>query len=214
MQKTTNDPTSAQPSDSLNSASPIEQSSAANSSTPPKDASFKDASSNQASPKAASTSHSRDARHSAQANAAHNSDNTDNAASAKIAELVGDLQRTRADFENFRKQVESQKSLAMTAAKYATVEKLLPLIDDFERALTTYPEQLAPLQKNFDKTLSNLGLARIDSNVGTEFNPDLHEAVSVEDDDGETEVIAETLRPGYLYDGAVLRAAMVRVKHQ
>lgn len=130
------------------------------------------------------------------------------------AELLSDLQRTRADFENYRKQVESQKSLAMSAAKYATVEKFLPLVDDFERALSAYPEQLAPLRKNLDKTLSTLGLVRINSEPDTEFNPDLHEAVSVEDGDGEVEVIAETLRPGYLYDGSVIRAAMVKVKHK
>lgn len=132
----------------------------------------------------------------------------------QVAELLGDLQRTRADFENYRKQVESQKALAMSAAKYATVEKFLPLVDDFERALGAYPEQLAPLRKNLDKTLSVLGLTRIDSEPGTEFNPDLHEAVSVEDDEGDIEVIAETLRPGYLYDGSVIRAAMVKVKHK
>lgn len=130
------------------------------------------------------------------------------------AELLNDLQRTRADFENYRKQVESQKSLAMSAAKYSTVEKFLPLVDDFERALSAYPEQLAPLRKNLDKTLSVLGLERIDSNPGTEFNPDLHEAVSVENDEGDVEVVAETLRPGYTYDGSVIRAAMVKVKHQ
>lgn len=129
-------------------------------------------------------------------------------------ELLSDLQRTRADFENYRKQVESQKSLAMSAAKYATVEKFLPLVDDFERALSAYPEQLAPLRKNLDKTLSTLGLVRINSEPETEFNPDLHEAVSVEDDEGDVEVIAETLRPGYTYDGSVIRAAMVKVKHK
>lgn len=139
------------------------------------------------------------------------------AASAKaddavVAELTNDLQRTRADFENFRKQVEIQKSQAMSAARYATVVKFLPLVDDFERALQTYPEQLAPLQKSFDKTLKTLGLAQIDSAPGVEFNPDFHEAISVEDDGGETEVISETLRPGYIYDGAVIRAAMVKVK--
>lgn len=102
----------------------------------------------------------------------------------------------------------------MSAAKYSTVEKFLPLVDDFERALSAYPEQLAPLRKNLDKTLSVLGLERIDSNPGTEFNPDLHEAVSVENDEGDVEVVAETLRPGYTYDGSVIRAAMVKVKHQ
>lgn len=75
-------------------------------------------------------------------------------------------------------------------------------------------EQLAPLRKSLDKTLSSLGLTQIDSRPGTEFNPDLHEAISVEDNEGDSEVIAETLRPGYLYDGAVIRAAMVKVKHQ
>ena len=133
---------------------------------------------------------------------------------AQIAELTNDLQRTRADFENYRKQVEAQRLQAMTSAHQMTVEKFLPLVDDFLRALEAYPEQLAPLSKSFDKTLQTLGLSQIDSKVGTEFNPDLHEAVSVEDSDGETEVVAETLRPGYLYDGSVIRAAMVKVKRQ
>ena len=124
------------------------------------------------------------------------------------------MQRTRADFENFRKQVEVQKNQAMASAKYATVVKFLPLVDDFSRAIDAYSEQLAPLRKSLDKTLSSLGLTQIDSQPGTEFNPDLHEAISVEDNEGDSEVIAETLRPGYLYDGAVIRAAMVKVKHQ
>lgn len=134
--------------------------------------------------------------------------------SDQTAEFLADLQRTRADFENYRKQAESQRALAISGAKYATVEKFLPLVDDFERALASYPEQLAPLSKTFDKTLSTLGLECINSEPGTEFNPDLHEAVLVEDDAGETEVIAETLRPGYLYEGSVIRPAMVKVKHQ
>lgn len=130
---------------------------------------------------------------------------------AQIVELTNDLQRTRADFENFRKQTEMQKSQAMAAAKYATVNQFLPLIDDFERAFEAYGEQLAPLRKNFDKTLQGLGLTQIESTPGTAFNPDFHEAVSVEDGEGEREVIAETLRPGYLYEGVVIRPAMVKV---
>lgn len=136
-----------------------------------------------------------------------------NQASAKIAELTDDLQRTRADFENYRKQVESQKSQAMASAKYATVVKFLPMVDDFARAIATYPKELAPLEKSFHKTLATLGLSQLDSQPETEFNPDFHEAVSVEDDEGEVEVIAETLRPGYLYEGEVIRPAMVKVKH-
>ena len=130
---------------------------------------------------------------------------------AQIKELTADLQRTRADFENFRKQVELQREQAKQAATLTTVEKFLPLVDNMERALATYPEQLSPLAKNFTQTLNDLGLARIDTAPDTEFNPDLHEAVMVEGD-GAREVIAETLRPGYTYQGAVLRAAMVKVK--
>lgn len=131
---------------------------------------------------------------------------------AQIVELTNDLQRTRADFENFRKQVEAQKAMVAATTKDATVMKFLPLVDDFSRALQTYPEQLAPLAKSFEKTLAGLDLAVINSEPGIEFDPDYHEAVSVEDGDGETEVIAETLRPGYVYDGDVIRPAMVKVK--
>lgn len=140
--------------------------------------------------------------------------NDDTDLTAENAELKDLLQHTRADFENFRKQTEKQRTQAMEAAKYATVLKFLPLVDDLSRALVTYPEELGPLAKNFDKTLATLGLEAINSEVGTEFDPDYHEAVSVDDADGEKEVIAETLRPGYLYEGAVLRPAMVKVTHQ
>ena len=134
---------------------------------------------------------------------------------AALDELTSDLQRTRADFENYRKQVESQRTQAMSSAKSATALKFLPLLDDFERALETYPEQLTPLRKSFDKTLQTLGLTKINSEPGTEFNPDFHEAVSVVGDaSGDVELISETLRPGYLYDGSVIRAAMVKVDHQ
>ncbi len=131
---------------------------------------------------------------------------------AKITELTNDLQRTRADFENFRKQTELQRSQAMSSARLATVEKFLPLLDDLDRAFAAYPEQLAPLVKNLAKTLASLNLEKIDSTVETEFNPDFHDAISVEDEGGDHEVIAETLRPGYLYEKSVLRPAMVKVK--
>lgn len=135
------------------------------------------------------------------------------AAATQIVELTNDLQRTRADFENFRKQVDLQKSQAMAVAKNATVMKFLPLIDDLSRAISAYPDQLQPLEKSFLNTLQSLGLQIISSAPGTEFNPDYHDAVSIDDDEGDIEVITETLRPGYIYDGAVIRAAMVRVGH-
>ena len=129
-----------------------------------------------------------------------------------ILELTGDLQRTRADFENFRKQVEIQKENEKRAVRFATVYKILPLIDDMDRAIKTYAE-LMPLEKTLQKTLDELGLARILSDEGVEFNPDVHEAMMVEGE-GQKEVIAETLRPGYYYEKEVLRPAMVKVKKQ
>lgn len=128
----------------------------------------------------------------------------------QIAELTRDLQRTRADFENFRKQVEVQKANERQMAQLATVYKVLPLLDDVDRAIASYAE-LAPLGKSLEKTLKELGLKRINSEEGVEFNPDLFEAVMVEGE-GEKEVIAETLRPGYYYEGQVLRPAMVKVR--
>lgn len=127
----------------------------------------------------------------------------------KFAELINDLQRTRADFENYRKNVEKDRENAKKIAKFATVEKFLPLLDDLDRAILTYPE-LKPLEKNFEKSLKNLGLEKISTKPGTEFNPELHEAVMSEGD-GEKETISETLRPGYLYEGEVLRPAMVKI---
>ena len=128
----------------------------------------------------------------------------------KVVELTNDLQRTRADFENFRKQVENQKENEKKATRLATVYKVLPLLDDLDRAIGAYAE-LKPLEKSLAKTLESLELKKIDSSVGVEFNPDLFEAVMVEGD-GEKEVVAETLRPGYYYGGEVLRPAMVKIK--
>ena len=132
---------------------------------------------------------------------------------AKIAELTNDLQRTRADFENFRRQTDIQKEQYGNVVKVTTVNKVLPLIDDIERAIAANPDTLQPLQKNLEKTIINLGLTKIESEPGTAFNPDLHEAVMV-DGDGEEEVIAETLRTGYYYEGQVLRPTMVKVSKQ
>ena len=129
---------------------------------------------------------------------------------AKITELTNDLQRTRADFENFRKQVEVQKENERKTTRLATVYKMLPLLDDLDRAIGSYKE-LAPLAKSLEKTLKELKLVKIASGEGTEFNPDLHDAVMVEGD-GEKEIIAETLRPGYYYEKDILRPAMVKVK--
>lgn len=131
-------------------------------------------------------------------------------ADPQIASLTADLQRTRADFENFRKQAEIQRENAIKTARLQTVFKLLPLLDDLGRAIATYPE-LDPLAKSLAKATADLNLTPIDSNPGTEFDPDLHDAAMVEGE-GDHEVIAETLRPGYYYEGEVLRPAMVKVQ--
>lgn len=129
----------------------------------------------------------------------------------QIAELINDLQRTRADFENYRKQMDSQKLSAINLAKLDTVAKVLPLLDDIDRAIALTPE-LKPLEKTLEKTTKELGLEKIKSAEGTEFNPDFHDAISMEEGDGKKEVISEVLREGYLYGNEVLRPAMVKVK--
>ena len=131
---------------------------------------------------------------------------------AKIAELTNDLQRTRADFENYRRQVEQQKLQYGNVVKNTTIMKFLPLLDDLDRAIAAN-EALQPLAKNLEKTLKELKLERVESAAGTPFNPDLHEAVMV-DGDGEKELIAETLRAGYRYEGELIRPAMVKVTRQ
>lgn len=139
----------------------------------------------------------------------------------KVDELTADLQRVRADFENYRKRMEIEKLTYADAAKAATVLKLLPVIDTIERAVAHVPAELVNdkwaqgvvgLSKNLDKSLDELGLSRINAEVGVDFNPELHEAISMEEEGGDHEVIAEELRPGYKLGDNVIRPSMVRVK--
>ena len=131
-------------------------------------------------------------------------------AAAKVVELTNDLQRTRADFENFRRQSEAQKEHYGSVVKNATIMKFLPLLDDIERAIAAN-ESPKPLEKSLAKTLKELKLERVESKPGTAFNPDIHDAVMVEGD-GDKEVIAETLRAGYRYEGDLIRPALVKVE--
>ena len=137
----------------------------------------------------------------------------DDEQNAKIKELVNDLQRTRADFENFRRQTDVQKEQFGNAVKFATVKKLLPILDDIDRAISANPDTLGPLAKNLEKSIKELGLSRIPAEIGSAFNLDIHDAVMVEGD-GDEEVIGEVLRPGYYFDGVVIRPTMVKVKKQ
>ena len=137
-------------------------------------------------------------------------ENNENELKEKVLELTNDLQRTRADFENYRKQIDLQKAQEKKTAQLATVLKILPLLDDIDRAIASY-EELKPLQGSLAKTLKALQLEKIVIDEKTEFNPELHEAVMSEGD-GEKEKIAEVLRAGYYYEGEVLRPAMVKVE--
>jgi len=142
----------------------------------------------------------------------------------QIDELTVDLQRTRADFENYRKRVEIEKAAARDAGQASAILKLLPVIDTIERAVLHVPEVLKDdkwalgiigLVKNLEKALEGLNLRRIDAKPGTEFNPDLHEAIQFDESAaGEKEVIVEELQGGYLLNGRPMRHAMVKVTRQ
>lgn len=142
----------------------------------------------------------------------------------QLGELTLDLQRTRADFENYRKRVEQEKTAAREIGQATAILKLLPVIDNIERAIAHTPEELkdnkwaqgiASLVKNLEKSLEGLNLKRIDAKAGADFNPELHEAIQFDEDaEGEKEVIAEELQAGYLLNGQPVRHAMVRVTRQ
>lgn len=142
----------------------------------------------------------------------------------KEQELTADLQRLRADFENYRKRIELEKQQLQQTATAATILKLLPVIDTLERAIAHAPAELADnswvqgitaLSKNLDKTVSELGLERIAAQPGTPFDPAHHEAVMMDDTtDGSQEIVAEELRAGYLLHGQVIRPSMVKVARQ
>lgn len=139
----------------------------------------------------------------------------------QVAELTADLQRGRADFENYRKRVDLEKTSARDAGQTNAILKLIPVIDNIERAITYVPEELKDnawvqsvtnLTKQLDKSLESLNLKRIDAKAGTVFNPDIHEAIQFDEEaTGEHEVIAEELQAGYTLNGHVIRHAMVKV---
>lgn len=142
---------------------------------------------------------------------------------ADLNELTTDLQRTRADFENYRKRTEQEKEHARSVGKAQAILKLLPVIDNIERAIGHMPESLADdkwaqgvasLIKNLEKSLESLDLHRIDAKPGAPFDPELHEAIQMDDGDGEMEVISEELQPGYKLGNDVIRHSMVKVTRQ
>lgn len=138
----------------------------------------------------------------------------------QVAELTEALQRERADSENIRRRHDTQIAALKDLVKANVVRELLPIIDNLERALKHVPKELASndyvkgvqaVVKQFEKTLSDIGVVRIKT-VGEPFDPRYHEAVSMEDGSGTVEVVSEELQAGYTLGEEVIRHAMVRVK--
>lgn len=138
----------------------------------------------------------------------------------QIEDLTLALQRERADATNIRRRHEEEIAQLRTRLKANVVADLLPVVDNFERALKHVPQDLAGndyikgvqgVVKQFEKTLADMGVERIQT-VGQPFDPNLHEAVSMEDGDGNQEVVSEELQSGYKINDAVIRHAMVRVR--
>ena len=139
---------------------------------------------------------------------------------AQVAQLTEALQRERADATNLRRRHEEDLANLRNRVKASVVKDLLPIVDNFERALKHVPADLADndyvkgvqgVVKQFEKTLADIGVERIKT-VGEPFDPELHEAVSAEEGDGDTEVVSEELQAGYKIGDDVVRHAMVRVK--
>lgn len=136
------------------------------------------------------------------------------------AQLTEALQRERADATNIRRRHDEQIASLRSTVKASVVKDLLPIIDNFERALKHVPKELEGneyvkgiegIVRQFEKTLADIGVERIKT-VGEPFDPHLHEAVSMEAGDGKQEVVSEEFQSGYRLGDDVIRHAMVRVK--
>lgn len=138
----------------------------------------------------------------------------------QIGQLTEALQRERADAVNLRRRHEEAMASLRVRSKATIIKDLLPIIDNFERALKHVPEDLTDndyikgvqgVVKQFEKTLTDIGVERIKT-VGEPFDPELHDAVSTEEADGDVELVSEELQAGYKIGDDVIRHAMVRVK--
>ena len=140
----------------------------------------------------------------------------------QIGELTDALQRERADAINVRRRIEEDRLKLGDFYKVAILRELLPAIDNLERALMHVPKELKDhdyvkgvqgVAKQFEQCFKQLGVERIKT-VGEHFDPHLHEAVHMEGEDGEHEVITEELTPGYKLGDEVIRHATVKVKRE
>ena len=138
----------------------------------------------------------------------------------KIEELTDRLTRQMAEFDNFRKRTEKEKSQMYEIGAKDIIEKILPVVDNFERGLssvseedkaTPFAEGMEKIYKQLMTTLEGIGVKPIEA-VGQEFNPDFHNAVMhVEDESLGENVVAEELLKGYTYRDSVVRHSMVKV---
>jgi len=142
----------------------------------------------------------------------------------RIGELTADLQRNRADFENYRKRAELEKTSARASGQTSAIMKLIPIIDNIERAISHMPKDLAAnkwaqgvtgIAKNLEGAMQSLNIKKINAISGTVFDPNLHEAIQFDEEaTGEKEVIAEELQAGYTLNGLPIRHTMVKVTRQ
>ena len=138
----------------------------------------------------------------------------------KIEELTDRLTRQMAEFDNFRKRTEREKSQMYEIGAKDIIEKILPVIDNFERGLAAVPEEskedpfvegMEKIYKQIMTTLEGVGVKPIEA-VGQEFNPDFHNAVMhVEDEEAGENIITEEFQKGYMYHDSVVRHNMVKV---
>lgn len=142
------------------------------------------------------------------------------AAKEKIAELEDRVKRQLAEFENFRNRTEKEKQAMFETGARSVIEKILPVIDNFERGLATVPEDqqgdafvdgMNKIYKQMMTELENIGVKPIEA-VGCEFDPNLHNAVmQVENEELESGTVAQELQKGYTYRDSVVRHSMVSV---
>ena len=138
----------------------------------------------------------------------------------KIEELTDRLTRQMAEFDNFRKRTEKEKSQMYEIGAKDIIEKILPVVDNFERGLAAVPEEdkanpfaegMEKIYKQLMTTLEEIGVKPIEA-VGNEFNPDYHNAVMhVEDEEFGENTVAEEFQKGYTYRESVVRHSMVKV---
>ena len=139
---------------------------------------------------------------------------------AKIDELEDRVKRQMAEFENFRKRTEKEKAMMFETGAKSVIDKILPVVDNFERGLGTIPEDdensafasgMKMIYKQMMDELDKLGVKPIEA-VGQEFDPNFHNAVmQVESEEYESGVVAQELLKGYMYHETVVRHSMVAV---